>query len=802
MLLPTIFGDRTPLGPLLIDGSQSVDCVDDRPFTINRDVELKLPGGRTWIVFFSQAVVAQCGGLDQNKFALQVLNEVTENERPLVIRVASVITPASGQTSTIFENSYKKLLRDHANIYPGDSTAVGYAPYSDKAALFFDWDAQYMDWNEGETTEMIMFAMPHHQDKVEFSSDYCTEVLVGSSCLVFGDTWSLLEDLPPISFRAPRLPSTDLLPDISAAVVEDLSYRVPDNFFRGAGDTYFSGKALGKLSRIILIADEILDTCAITESRSALRALVPDEFEEACLASTLPTRSAIDEALAHLREAVEVWLLGAAQAPFVYDSKWGGVVNCGCDFEFGNCINEFPDCPGLTDQGLNFGLGFYNDHHFHYGYHIYAAAVLARFDNSWGVRNFENVLLLIRDIANPSTDDPYFPTTRHKDWYHGSSWASGISQPPSATGMNQESSSEAIAGYEAVALFGKTMSIIFEDIGDASGVTTSDNVYEMGRLLAATEIRSTQRYWQITHENPAQKTFQPAYEHNVVGILWSFKAFFGTWFGNDPYLMYGIQLLPLTPIAEQRDNVAWAREMFDPYAQTCDNRCVAEGWSVQILAILATLGQRSKAASYAQDLTEAVFRSPGGNGHSLSNTLWYIATRPKIDDPYVLESSYPWEAGPTKVTCQRAETCTDEVLDTMAGQYSCRDRITYLINSGSKSEYAACLQIAVEEYPDFCSLCSPLEDASGALDEPVESEGGVVNAPDVEVTAPTGDRITCGQPTRCTDQVLSAIAGTFPCQDRIEWLMRNKGLSEIQACEVVAANEFPDVCGGCNPAGG
>ena len=28
--------------------------------------------------------------------------------------------------------------------------------------------------------------------------------------------------------------------------------------------------------------------------------------------------------------------------------------------------------------------GMYNDHHFHYGYHIYTAAVLARADPAWG----------------------------------------------------------------------------------------------------------------------------------------------------------------------------------------------------------------------------------------------------------------------------------------------------------------------------------------------------------------------------------------------------------------------------------
>jgi endo-1,3(4)-beta-glucanase len=65
-------------------------------------------------------------------------------------------------------------------------------------------------------------------------------------------------------------------------------------------------------------------------------------------------------------------------------------------------------------------------------------------------------MLLIRDIANPSHEDTFFPTFRHKDWYQGSSWASGIAVSP-LNGRNQESSSEAIAAYEAVALYGKEM---------------------------------------------------------------------------------------------------------------------------------------------------------------------------------------------------------------------------------------------------------------------------------------------------------------------------------------------------------
>jgi Glycosyl hydrolase family 81 C-terminal domain len=114
----------------------------------------------------------------------------------------------------------------------------------------------------------------------------------------------------------------------------------------------------------------------------------------------------------------------------------------------------------------------------HSGYHIFGAAVVAHFDPEWGrcvtlcisiVRiahygltylsrhHFQRVLLLIRNIANPHEDDGYFPTWRHKDWFQGHSWASGIVRPPYRNGRNQESSSEAIAAYEAITVYGSAM---------------------------------------------------------------------------------------------------------------------------------------------------------------------------------------------------------------------------------------------------------------------------------------------------------------------------------------------------------
>lgn len=139
--------------------------------------------------------------------------------------------------------------------------------------------------------------------------------------------------------------------------------------------------------------------------------------------------------------------------------------------------------------GQNFGAGFYNDHHFHFGYHIYAAAVLSRFDYVWAKKYYEHVLLFVRDIANPSPQDPYFPTWRHKDWYLGFSWASGIVTTrglPYPNGRNQESVSESINAYEAIALYGDVMTNVFEGSRaplDVKNRRIAERINDMGRLL-------------------------------------------------------------------------------------------------------------------------------------------------------------------------------------------------------------------------------------------------------------------------------------------------------------------------------
>ena len=82
--------------------------------------------------------------------------------------------------------------------------------------------------------------------------------------------------------------------------------------------------------------------------------------------------------------------------------------------------------------------------------------------------------------APPPADDPFFIFARMKDFWAGHSYASGIDV--FADAKNQESTSEAVNGYYAVAQLGSAL-------GDASLET-------YGRLMTAMEVASAQEYWQ------------------------------------------------------------------------------------------------------------------------------------------------------------------------------------------------------------------------------------------------------------------------------------------------------------------
>jgi endoglucanase Acf2 len=176
-----------------------------------------------------------------------------------------------------------------------------------------------------------------------------------------------------------------------------------------------------------------------------------------------------------------------------------------------------------------FGNEKLNDHHFHYGYYIRAAAVLALADPGFLVQVRTQAASLVRDIANPDRSSGLFPYLRTFDVYEGHSWADGFAK--FTDGNDEESSSEAINAWYGVYLW--------------SRVTHDSQLESTALYLYATEVESTKEYWFGT-----AGLLTPPYGHRLASLVWGGKVDFGTWFSANPNAIYGIQLLPITPGSE------------------------------------------------------------------------------------------------------------------------------------------------------------------------------------------------------------------------------------------------------------
>jgi len=298
---------------------------------------------------------------------------------------------------------------------------------------------------------------------------------------VVGDQWILQEPLIEVDWQAPRPIDEQKVNAIQYVLKQDINGKLQhqDN------DTYSMGKFVGAVARLALIADEIKDS------------------------------GLLEQAVTKLRKELTPWITRVTyRSTFLYDKTWGGTISA----------------DGWLSHGGDYGNGMYNDHHYHNGYYIYAAAVLLKFDPQWPWA--QRIVDLIRDIANPSENDPFFPVTRNKDWFVGHSWAQGVDQ--TEDGKNQESTSEAINAYYAISLFGL--------------VTNNPQIRRIGKVLLATEIRSTMLYWHMPRHG---KVYPPPFSNNtMVGVLWSDKADYSTFFGANVEYIHCIQMLPFTPITE------------------------------------------------------------------------------------------------------------------------------------------------------------------------------------------------------------------------------------------------------------
>ena len=257
-------------------------------------------------------------------------------------------------------------------------------------------------------------------------------------------------------------------------------------------DAYWSGKIYSKVAELIAITEQ----AGLTEQHARLLAWLKDELANWLTAGT-------DQSL-------------DVDQYFAYDDEWSTLLAMEESF--------------ASHQQLN-------DHHFHYGYLVRAAAEVCRNEPAWcGDDQYGPMVeLLIRDYA-AGRNDPMFPYLRHFDPANGFSWASG--KVNFVRGNNNESTSEAANAYGAMVLYGL--------------ITNNDELIERGMYLHASTAASYWEYWNnldgYLNTGADYDNFPPGYEWLSTSIVWGDGAVFSTWFSAAYAHILGIQGLPSNPL--------------------------------------------------------------------------------------------------------------------------------------------------------------------------------------------------------------------------------------------------------------
>ena len=369
-----------------------------------------------------------------------------------------------------------RLFRRYAHAHVTDTRVDwSYEPKAGLVTTTFRFTTRALEGSERGT----LFALYPHQwrntSKELIAAEYPS--VRGVMKLAAGDSFQTVTRFPGVLPCLPNVGGTDrerIARDLHAEAVAP----VPP-----LKDTYWEGKWLGRTATLVPIAEE---------------------YQRGDDARVLRER---------LRERLEAWFTATgpdgrvkSKGLFWYDDRWGTLI--GCPASYG------------SDAELN-------DHHFHYGYFLRAAAEVARADPAWGGKDRFGALvdLLVRDIASPDRDDPRFPFLRNFDPYAGHSWASGHAR--FADGNNNESSSEAMNAWYGLILWG-------EAVGDRA-------LRDLGVYLYTTEMTAINAYWFDIREENRPKSFTPS----VATMIWGGKGVNETWFSANPEAVHGINWLPI-----------------------------------------------------------------------------------------------------------------------------------------------------------------------------------------------------------------------------------------------------------------
>jgi endoglucanase Acf2 len=251
-----------------------------------------------------------------------------------------------------------------------------------------------------------------------------------------------------------------------------------DELFKKMGrGTYWFGKGLGATAHLLSVAEA--------------------QGQDASAA----------ELLDRLRKRFGSWFDGSRNTYFFHDKDTG---------TFSGLSQEYGSVTAM------------NDHHFHYGYWLMAAAHIALRDPAWASESAYGPLvdMFVKEIATADRSGRGFPFLRNFDPYESHSWASGDANFDA--GNNQESSSESINAWAGLLLW-----------GEATGNTA---VRDLGIYLYTSEVAAIDAYW----FDFDKQVLDPRFERPFASMVFGGKYSYNTWWTQEPRQILGINFLPVT----------------------------------------------------------------------------------------------------------------------------------------------------------------------------------------------------------------------------------------------------------------
>ncbi|KAH6632996.1 endo-1,3(4)-beta-glucanase 1 precursor [Boeremia exigua] len=482
----------------------------NKPVMMGRVAKYKAKdfGGRDWLIYVSP------------------LASTTYDAGAFVKIDASTLMGPAGFNGTI-QVARNPLGAKSESIY---DNAVGTFPIeATLTAVVNEAKATYsFSYTKIGASPLLMFALPHHIQSLDPELRLkVTELQLrtstkGMATAVWAEKLSFIETNLPVTMSfGPWNPTMsanakirfppDVLSFISSIAEHDLrramSSPIPLDSY------YYAGKSLSGFATLVWVIKEVLGLAEVANA-----------------------------GLTKLKQEMAKYVQNQQRYPLYYDDSWKGVVSNA----------------GFADSGADFGNTYYNDHHFHFGYFVYTAAVIAFLDPEWLTQGHNKAWtnMLVKDFAESDYKGRDFPFSRSFDWWHGHSWAKGLFE--SADGKDQESTSEDGFASFALKMWGK--------------VTADANMEKRGSLMLALQARSFNTYFYLTSASVQPPRFLP---NKISGILFENKIDYATYFGDSPALIHGIHMVPLSPASALLRPRSFVKEEWD--AKFSDGRAVRDG---------------------------------------------------------------------------------------------------------------------------------------------------------------------------------------------------------------------------------